>query len=430
MPILLLLLALADEPNWPQWRGPQRNGVSSAKGLPLEWSAEKNVLWKTAIEGRGHSSPVIWGDRLFLTTDIEGEKIEGASAPQHIRDGEVYLHPDSQSGDRRHTLKVIALSATTGEILWSRTAHDGRVYDNRHRVNTYASPTAVADGERIYVYFGSEGLLAYDFEGTEVWRKDLGDLPTWGHGQGTSPLLYQDLLILQVDRNQGDGSFIAAFDSTSGREVWKTPRKERINYSSPLLIQAQGRAEVVTTSYDAVVAYDPLSGRELWRSEGFLGNAVPTAVAGDDTVFVVSGYPDKLTKAIRVPRDGEAPAVLWEYKKGTGYTPSPLLYGDYLYLVSDKGVLTCLDPDSGRVIYEGGRFPVPSFVRASPVAWEDKMLLAGEEGDLVVVQAGPVHKVLAVNPLGEPIIASPAIASGRLFLRGASHVYAIGARGR
>jgi outer membrane protein assembly factor BamB len=432
MPITPLLLAavLADEPNWPQWRGPHRNGVSSATGLPIEWSADENVLWKTAIEGRGHSSPVIWGDRVFITADIEGEKIEGASPPQHMRDGEVYLHPDSQSGDRRHTLKVIALSAETGAILWSRTAHDGRVYDNRHRVNTYASPTAVADGERVYVYFGSEGLLAYDFAGTEVWRKDLGDLPSWGHGQGTSPLLYQDLLILQVDRNQGDGSFIAAFDRASGREVWRTPRKERINYSSPLLVESEGRAEIVTTSYDAVVAYDPVSGGELWRSEGFLGNAVPTAVASDSTLFVVSGYPDKLAKAIRIPLDGEAPAVLWEYKKGTGYTPSPLLYRDYLYLVSDKGVLTCLDPESGRVVYEGGRFPVPSFVRASPVAWEDKILLAGEEGDLVVVQAGPVHKVLAVNPLGEPIIASPAIAGGRLFLRGASHVYAIGTRGR
>jgi outer membrane protein assembly factor BamB len=430
MPILFFLLALADEPNWPQWRGPLRNGVSSATGLPLEWSADKNVLWKTAIEGRGHSSPVIWGDRIFLTTDIEGEKIEGAAPPEHIRDGEVYLHPDSQSGDRRHTLKVIALSASTGEILWSRTAHDGCVYDNRHRVNTYASPTAVADGERVYVYFGSEGLLAYDFEGTEVWRKDLGDLPSWGHGQGTSPVLYEDLLILQVDRNQGDGSFIAAFERASGREVWRTPRKERINYSSPLLIETEGRDEVVTTSYDAVVAYDPSTGGELWRSEGFLGNAVPTAVASESTVFVASGYPDKLTKAIRIPLDGEAPAVLWEYKKGTGYTPSPLLYRDHLYLVSDNGMLTCLDPATGRTIYEGGRFPVPTFVRASPVAWEDKILLAGEDGDLVVVQAGPVHKVLAVNPIGEPIIASPAIASGRLFLRGASHLYAIGARGR
>jgi outer membrane protein assembly factor BamB len=314
MRILLLFVAaaLADEPNWPQWRGPRRNGVSSATGLPLEWSAKENVLWKTAIEGRGHSSPVIWGDRIFVTTDIEGERIEGASAPTHIRDGEVYLHPDSQSGDRRHTLKVLALDAGTGEIVWSRTAHDGRVFDNRHRVNTYASPTAVADGERVYVYFGSEGLLAYDFEGALVWRKDLGDLPSWGHGQGTSPLLHGDLLILQVDRNQGEGSFIAAFDRTSGREIWRTARKERINYSSPLLIETKAGPEVVTTSYDAVVSYEPATGRELWRSEGFLGNAVPTAVAGEGTVFVVSGYPDKLTKAIRVPDAGEKPAVLWE----------------------------------------------------------------------------------------------------------------------
>ncbi len=428
--LLLFVVALVGEPNWPQWRGPHRNGVSSEKGLPLEWSASENLFWKTAIEGRGHSSPVVWGDRVFVTTDVEGEKIEGASAPTHVRDGEVYLHPDSQSGDRRHTLKVIALDAESGAILWTRTAHDGRVFDNRHRVNTYASPTAVADGERVYVYFGSEGLLAYDFEGTLVWSKDLGDLPSWGHGQGTSPLLFRELLILQVDRNQGDGSFIAAFDRATGREVWTTPRKERINYSSPFLMETKSGAEVVTTSYDAVVSYDPSTGGELWRSEGFLGNAVPTPVASDTTVFVVSGYPDKLTRAIRVPIDGESPAVLWEYRKGSGYTPSPLLYDGYLYLVSDNGMLTCLEPETGTVVYEGGRFPVPSFVRASPVAWEDKILLAGEEGDLVVVQAGPIHKVLAVNSLGEPIIASPAIAAGRLFLRGASHLYAIGARGR
>jgi outer membrane protein assembly factor BamB len=434
MPILFLLLAAAvaaEDPNWPQWRGPRRNGVSTETGLPLEWSANENVLWKTPIEGRGHSSPVVWGDRIFVTTDIEGEAIAGASAPKHIRDGEVYLHPDSQSGDRRHTLKVVALDAGSGAVLWSRTAHDGRVFDNRHRVNTYASPTAVADGERVYVYFGSEGLLAYDFEGALVWSKDLGDVPSWGHGHGTSPLLYRDLLILQVDKNQGEGSFIAAFDRTTGREVWRTLRRERINYSSPLLIETRTRAEVVTTSYDVVISYDPATGVELWRSEGFLGNAVPSPVASENTVFVVSGYPDKVSRAIRIPlKEAESPAVLWEYKKGSGYTPSPLLYGGYLYLVSDKGMLTCLEPESGTVIYEGGRFPVPSFVRASPVAWEDKILLAGEEGDLVIVQAGPIHKVLAVNSLGEAIIASPAIASGRLYLRGASHLFAIGARGR
>ncbi len=182
--LLVVVAAVVDEPNWPQWRGPHRNGVASATGLPLEWSAGENVLWKTAIEGRGHSSPVVWGDRLFLTTDIEGEKIEGALPPEHIRDGEVYLHPDSQSGDRRHTLKVLALDAATGAIVWSRTAHDGRVYDNRHRVNTYASPTAVADGERVYVYFGSEGLLAYDFEGALLWQKDLGRSPELGPRPG------------------------------------------------------------------------------------------------------------------------------------------------------------------------------------------------------------------------------------------------------
>jgi outer membrane protein assembly factor BamB len=426
LPWFLLLAAVADEPHWPQWRGPQRNGVSTETSLPNRWSVPENVLWKTAIEGRGHSSPVVWGDRIFLTTDIEGEKIEGAAAPQHIRDGEVYLHPDSQSGDRRHTLKVVALDAESGAILWSRVAHDGRVFDNRHRVNTYASPTALADGERVYVYFGSEGLQAYDFEGALVWSLDVGDVPTWGHGHGTSPLLHRDLLILQVDKNQGDGSFLAAFDRATGREVWRAPRKERINYSSPILVDTKSGPAIITTSYDYVIAYDPENGRELFRSAGFLGNAVPTPVASDTALFVVSGYPDKLTKALSLG-DGEA---IWEYRKGSGYTPSPLLYRGYLYLVSDNGLLTCLDAGTGAVVYEGGRFPVPTFVRASPVAWDDKILLVGEDGDTVVVKAGPRFEVLAVSSIGEPAIASPAIASGRLYLRGASHLYAIGARGR
>jgi len=417
-----------DDSNWPQWRGPTRNGVSTESDLPVEWDATKNTIFKVAIAGKGHSSPVIWGDRLFLTTDIEGDVIPGAEEPVHIRAGEVYRHPAAQSADRKHTLEVLCLDAATGRTLWSHTVHDGRVFDNRHRVNTYATPTAVTDGRLVYFYFGSQGLFAFDLAGEPAWDVGFGNISTWGHGHGTSPLLHGNSLILQIDQNEGDGSFLVALDKSTGEPLWRTERRERINYSSPILIQGSGGAEIVTTSYENVISYSARTGEELWRSPGFLGNAVPTAVADDAMVFAVSGYPDKLTRAIRIPLDdghSEVPAE-WEYRKGTGYTPSPLLYDGYLYLVSDKGILTCIEPASGKIVYEGGRIPVATFVRASPVAWDDKILLSGEDGDFFVIKAGPVHEVLGASSIGERVIASPAIASGRLYIRGEEHLYAIG----
>lgn len=412
---------------WPQWRGPERNGVSTASGLPLSWSQTENVIWKVAIEGKGHSSPVIFDNLLFLTTDVEGDIIPGAKEPVHIRAGEVYRHPAAESAEKRHTLKVLALDIRTGGLVWSHMVHDGRVFDNRHGVNTYATPTAVTDGELVYFYFGSQGLFAFDYDGTRVWSVNFGDISTWGHGHGTSPLVHDNRLILQIDQNEGEGSMLVALDKKTGERLWTTPRQERINYSSPILIGNGDRQAVVTTSYHNVIAYDPTDGSELWRSPGFLGNAVPTAVANDSMVFAVSGYPDKLTRAIRVPGEGvKTVDAVWEYNKGTGYTPSPLLYQDLLYLVSDKGILTCIEPESGKVIYQGGRIPIATFVRASPVAWDDKILLSGQEGDFFVIQAGAEHKILGQGSLGERVIASPAIANGRLFIRGEQHMYAIG----
>ncbi len=419
--------------HWPGWRGPTRDGVSTATDLPLEWGSEEdhdNVLWKVALPGRGHSSPVVWGERIFLTTDIEGDVIPGAEAPVHIRAGEVYRHPATQSADRAHTLQVLGLDALTGRTLWSHTVHDGRVFDNRHRVNTYATPTAVTDGDLVFFYFGSQGLYAFDFEGNPKWDVDFGDIATWGHGHGTSPLLHGELLILQIDQNEGDGSFLIALDKRTGTTRWRTPRNERVNYSSPILVEGDGGSQIVTTSYENVIGYDATTGKQLWRSPGFLGNGVPTAVASDTMIFAVSGYPDKVTKAIRIPTGSSSDAVpaVWEYRKGTGYTPSPILYRGYLYLVSDKGILTCIEPETGTVVYEGGRIPVATFVRASPVAWDDKILLSGEDGDFFIIQAGPKHAVLGASSIEERVIASPAIASGRLFLRGEKHLYAIGTR--
>lgn len=197
--------AEGDSPSWPQWRGPGGSGIAASADVPLEWNGEtgRNISWKTAIEGRGHSSPVVWGDRIFLTTAIEGEVLPGAKAPAHTMEGEEFKHPDALGSDRRHTLKVIGIDSASGAIVWARVAYDGPMYDDRHKMSSYASPTVATDGERVYAYFGSPGLYVYDFAGTPLWSRDVGDIKTIGMGVGTSPVLAGDFVFIQADENEG-----------------------------------------------------------------------------------------------------------------------------------------------------------------------------------------------------------------------------------
>jgi outer membrane protein assembly factor BamB len=244
-------------------------------------------------------------------------------------------------------------------------------------------------------------------------------------GLGTSPVLYDNLLILQCDLEDGgpELSFLAAVDKRTGKEVWRAKRDHRKTHSTPLVVKAGSRDQLITNGAESVVAYDPRTGRELWRSEGVRGWAIPSIVAGLGMVFATAGYPEKRAFGIRLAEKSE---VVWKYDKGTAYVPSPILYGDFLYLTSDKGILTCLDARTGAVKYEGGRVPVPATFSASPVAFDDKILLTSEDGDTFVIKAGPTHEVLRTNSLGEPVYASPAILNGRLFIRGEKHLYCIG----
>jgi outer membrane protein assembly factor BamB len=419
-------------PHWPQFRGPEGQGVSAEKGLPDDWSATRNVLWKTAIPGRGYSSPVIWGDRIFLTTAIEGELVPGAKGVLHIIEGHPYVHPQGVGDDRRHTFKVLAIDARDGRVAWERTAYEGLPYDTRHKKGSFASQTPVTDGKLVYTYFGSEGLLfAYEMDGRLKWKAALGGIATVGVGVGTSPVLYKDLLILQCDEDNGDKSFITALDKRTGKQVWRVPRKVQVSWATPVLVHAGGRDELVTSGTEWIIAYAPATGAELWRAKGLESNAVPSPVVAGDIVVVSAGYPEKLAMAIRAGGSGDVtgtPRVLWKYTKGTAYVPSPIAYQGYVYLVTDKGILTCLDARTGEVKYEGGRVPVPATVMASPVAFDGKILLSSMEGDTFVIRAGPVHEVLKTNTLGEAMAASPAIAQGRIYIRGESHLYAIGPR--
>ena len=414
-------------PNWPQWRGPGGLGISTEKNLPAEWSATKNIKWKTAIAGLGHSSPVVWGNRLFLTTAIEGPVVPGAKAVKHMDGDKEFLHPDSIGADHKQSFKVICLNAATGKILWEQTAFEGAPYDNRHRKSSFASSTPATDGKLVYAFFGTEGLYAYDMNGKLAWKADLGKLGTVGMGTGTSPILHENLVIMQCDEENGAASFIVALDKKTGKEVWRTPRKVQVSWATPILVPTGKRAELITSGSETVIAYDPATGKELWRHKGVESNAIPSPVANNELVFISAGFPAKIVMAIRLGASGDLKdSVAWQYAKGTAYVPSPILYGDYLYLTTDRGILTCLDAKTGEVKYEGGRIPIPASFTASPVAFEGKILLTSEDGDTFIVKAGPQHEILGTNSVGEPVYASPAVADGKIFIRGEKNIYCIG----
>ena len=426
---LSLMAEAAPAGNWPQWRGADGSGVSNEKNLPSEWSATKNIKWKTAIEGRAHSSPIVWGKMVFLTTAVEGTPVQGAKAATHMLGDKEFVHPDSIGADRKHTFKVVALDRDTGKIAWQATAWEGTPYDDRHRKSSYAASTPATDGKMVYAYFGTEGLYAYDFKGKLAWKAQLGNIATLGMGTATSPVLYENLVILQCDEDNGTASFIVALDKTTGKEVWRTPRKIQVSWSTPLLVRTGKRAELIASGTEHVISYDPATGKELWRHKGVESNAIPSPVANNDMVFLVAGYPAKIAMAIRLGGSGDltgTPNVPWKYEKGTAYVPSPILYGDYLYLTTDRGILTAIDAKTGEVKYEGGRIPIPATFTASPVAFEGKILMTSEDGDTFIVKAGPKHEILGTNSLGEAVYASPAIADGRIFIRGEKNLYCIG----
>jgi len=415
--------------NWSQWRGPEGNGISAETNLPSEWSDTKNIKWKSPIPGRGHSSPVVWDNKIFLTTAVEGDIVPGAKAVEHKDEGKPFKHPDSVGADKKHIFKVLCIDRDTGKILWERTAYEGTVYDDRHRKSSYASPTPATDGTYVFAYFGTEGLYCYDFTGKLIWKASPGPIATLGMGTGTSPVLFDNTVILQCDEDNGEKSFILALDKKTGKEVWKTPRKVQVSWSTPLIVRGPQRVEMITSGNELIISYDPKTGKELWRTKGHASNAIATPLAGSGMVFVYAGFPVKKTIAIALGGSGDlsdSKNIVWQYDKGTAYVPSSILYGDYVYLLSDRGIITCLEAKTGKIVYEGGRIPIPATFTASPVAFEGKILLTSEDGDTFVVKAGPKHEIIATNSLAEPVYASPAISDGMIFIRGEKNLYCIG----
>ncbi|MBL8177751.1 MAG: PQQ-binding-like beta-propeller repeat protein [Bryobacterales bacterium] len=421
---MLPLIALAVQAEWWGFRGPGGNGVLELKTLPAEWGESKNIAWKAAIPGKGHSSPILAGGRVFLTTSVEGETIPGKKAVKHVIGGETFVHPQTASEDKRVALHALAVDAASGKILWNHKVYDGDVYDGRHQFNTFASPTPITDGKTVFFYFESQGLYAFDFEGKALWKMSVGGVAKLGLAAGTSPVMAGGVIVLQADEDNGEKSFLYGVSPKNGEIVWKTKRDVSVTYNTPVVVKNGKDDVVVTAATEHVIAYDAASGKELWRGPGIGGYAAASPVSGLGLVFPNSYHPVKKLMAMRVdPKAGER--VAWQYEKGTAYVPSPILYGEHLYLMTDSGMLSCLEAKTGKVVYEGKRLPKPGKFTASPVAFDGKLLLTNQDGDTYVVQAGAEHAVLGTNSLGEAVYASPALDGDSIYVRGAQHLYRI-----
>ena len=384
---------------WPQWRGPSGRGAAAGSGFPDSWSDQENVRWKVAVPGRGNSSPILWKDRIFLTT--------------------------AHAADRR---AVLCFRRGDGKLLWEAAAPPPDSVEHVQRKNSYATATPATDGERVYALFGNAGLIAVDFSGKLVWHYGFGATSNY-HGPGGSPLLYKDRIIFFQDQGQRSGSFVAAIDARTGRQLWKTPRSGTVGWGTPVAIRAGNRDEIVINGQHAVRAYDPDTGRELWSASGSTAEVIPTPAVGHGLVFCPSGRAGP-TLAIRPGGSGDVTSthIAWQTPRGSPFVPSPLVYGEHLYLVNDMtSIATCLEAKTGRLVWQGrlGAERQEGF-SASPAAADGKVFFTNDDGETYVLAAGPEFKLLRVNRLGEPTLASPALVDRTWYFRTANHLVAIG----
>lgn len=411
-----------------RWRGHRGAGVFQAKDFPVEWSLE-TLRWKVPLPGTGLSSPVVAEGRIFLTAQIEGDVIPGATPPDHTFNGEDYKHPQALGSDKHHDLIVLAVDADTGQMAWQRTAYSGRMFDDRHKDSSYAAPTCAVDNERVYAYFGSEGVYAYSHDGELIWARDIGDIKTVGLGVGTSPILWGDLVILLADENSGDDSFLTALDRRTGEQVWRVARDVQVSWGTPMVFERDGKAQLLTIGNELIISYDPATGREIWRTDGLASNAIHSPLLHEDLVIVSSGYPTKTIFALPLDLEGDLTGqdvTLWRYGKGAAYMPSNVVVDGRLHMISDQGVMTILDASTGEVVVEGGRPPEGGRYMASLVAADGKILQINREGDATWTAAGDTYEVIHSTSLGEAVGATPLIEGNRVYVRSSGHLWAFG----
>lgn len=429
--------AQGDQAHWPQWRGPSFNGMARGSA-PVEWSTTRNIRWKLQIPGRGHSTPIVWGEQIFLTTAVPA-----AAPPQPARASAESQAPGSGRGGGRgggsaggtlagveHRLIVFSIDRKTGKVNWERTAKVVTPHEGYHRTyGSFASNSPVTDGKYVYASFGSHGVYCYDFNGKLIWERDLGVRMRIRNqfGEGTAPVLHGDFLILNFD--QESESFVVALNKLNGKELWRTKRDEISAWSTPLVVEHKGKKQTIISASKKVRSYDLDSGRVLWECTGLGGNVIPAPVFQNETVYVMSGFRDPKLMAIRVDRTGDlsgTDAVLWSQTRGLSYTPSPVLYDDKLYALTDNGLLSCFNVRTGEPYYHQTRLPQADSFKASPIGADGKLYTASESGVVTVIRMGEKFEVIGTNVMeDQTFIASPVVAAGDLLLRSQNQLFCV-----
>ena len=430
--------AAAPTGSWPSFRGRDASGVADGQRLPDAWDGTtgKNVLWRTPIPGLAHSSPVVWGDTVFVTSAISSRK-DATFKPGLYGDGDA-------SEDRSiHKWVLYAIDKRTGRMRWERVAREGAPRNKRHIKSTYASATPVTDGRIVVAWFGSEGIHAFDVNGAPLWQVDLGrvdmgayDIPTYEWGPASSPIIWNGLVILQCD-TQTD-SFVLALKLETGEIVWKTSRDELSSWGTPTVAATMSGPELVTNASNFIRGYDARTGRELWRLGGSSKITAPTPIFAEDLIVVASGRaPERPIFAVKPGSRGDltltrdqtsSNAIAWSRTGRGSYMPTPLAYRGLLYVLANNGVFDAYDLKSGKEIYRQRLPLVGSGFSASPVAADGKIYLSNEDGDMLIVRAGPTFEHVATNAIGELLMATPALSEGVMYVRGASSLFAIGAK--
>ncbi len=422
--------------SWPSFRGTRAGGSADGQKLPDEWNGEtgENILWRTPIPGLGHSSPIVWGDRIFVTTAISSDP-DATFRPGLYGDG------DASADRSRHRWMLYAIDKASGKILWDRAAYEGTPVDKRHIKSTYASATPVTDGRIVVASFGSQGVHAYDVRGNFLWKVDLGrvdvgayDIPAFEWGPASSPIIWNGLVIVQSD-TQGE-SFILALDAETGETVWQTERDELPSWGTPNVAMTSAGPELVTNASNFIRGYDPRTGEELWKLGGSSKITAPTPVYSDDLFVVASGRnPERPIFAIRSDargdltlsgRDTSNEAIAWSHTRRGSYMPTPLIYDGLLYVLANNGIFDAYSLATGEEVYRERLEHLGSGFSASPVAADGKIYLSGEDGEMLVIGAGRQLRHIATNSMGELLMATPALSDGVMYVRSSRSLFAVG----
>jgi len=428
--------ASSAEGSWPSFRGTDAAGVAEGMGLPETWDGGtgENILWQVSVSGLAHSSPVVWGDRVFVTSAVSAD--ENASFKPGL-----YGNGTASADRSVHRWIVQAFNKHTGDLIWERVAYEGTPNEKRHMKSTYASPTPATDGRVVVAYFGSQGLHAYDVEGNFLWRIDLGHVnvgaynaPNIEWGTASSPHLWHGRVFLQVDTQEDD--FLLSIDAATGEILWKTDRDELPTWGTPTVVSTSGEPELVTNGANFIRGNNPITGEELWRLGRSSKITAPTPIFTPEHIVVASGRgPERPIFVLRhgargdltLP-DGETSSenIVWSIERRGPYMPTPLIYEGILYVLANNGVFDAYDLQTGEELYRQRIPHLGSGLSASPVAADGKIYLSSEDGDIIVVKAGPEFEHLGTNSMGELLMATPALSEGVMYVRSVDSLFAIG----